>query len=106
MAHHQNHIRLCKGIKKGPLGQHSANGNKAVNVSCSCMKADTELYDSHFPGGAAVFLRRNAENLPKTFRKIAWCLIAQLIGDGGYRFIAHKQLPGRVCHLGVLYKVV
>lgn len=25
MAHHQNHIRLCKGIKKGRLGQHSAN---------------------------------------------------------------------------------
>lgn len=25
MAHHQNHIRPCKGVKKGPLGQHSAN---------------------------------------------------------------------------------
>ena len=35
MAHHQNHIRLCKGIKKGPLTQHSANefmGNFYVSL--------------------------------------------------------------------------
>jgi len=115
MAHHQNHIRLCKGIKKGPLGQHSVNGNKAKMEAMGVIdlrkmhdtylrlghifERVTGIIESYLPDELAIeapFFGKNVQSMLKLGRAQGVAIAAAKQADLALSLLLEKTMSNEV----------